>query len=51
MITLHPAFEEFEAQQGREAHVGRSYADALARFAALWIGAAGANPAPLAGPL
>ena len=44
MMAPHPTFEEFEAQQAREAHVGRSYADALARFTALWVYAREINP-------
>lgn len=45
MIAPHPALEEFEARQAREAHIGRSYADALARFTALWVYAREINPA------
>lgn len=44
MIASHRALEEFEAQQGREAHAGSSYADALARFTALWVYAREINP-------
>jgi hypothetical protein len=45
MIVPHPSLEEFDSQQAREAYTGRSYADALARFTALWVYAREINPA------